>query len=277
MEIEDIKRIANDYGLTPSKSKGQNFLLNEEIVKNTVLASGIGPDSGVLEVGAGFGMLTKELMVTAKKVLVVELDPRAVNYLTRKIANEKLEIIPGDILRVKNSEIAEKLGGKYDVVANIPYNITSFLIRKFLTYDPKPESMTLLVQDEVAKRIAAEPGDMSLLAISVQLYADAQYQFKVGKANFWPQPQVESAVIKITLNDKNLKKLKVTENQFFQLVKFGFSSKRKKLANNLGAGLRKKPAEMLPIMESMQIGINARAQELSMDQWIGLANVIFGE
>lgn len=275
MDKTKIQALAEKYGLAPSKSKGQNFLFNEDIVEKIVAGAGVGPNSLVLEIGPGFGILTEHLLKTAKKVLAVELDKKAIEYMKLNFSSAKnFELAEGDILKMKNQEIFDRLGGEYEVVANIPYNITSPIIRKFLNYDPKPRRLTLLVQDEVAQRLAAKPGALSILGISAQLYAEVEYLFKVDRENFWPQPEVQSAVIQLRWTDKNLVKLKCDEDRFFQIVKFGFAAKRKKLANNLGAGMRIKPSVAAVYLKELGFDVNIRAQELSVDDWIRLANKI---
>jgi len=277
MNVESIKQLAAKYNLTPSRTKGQNFLINEKIVDQIVEVAGVNSESGVLEVGPGLGILTQALTRKAKKVLVVELDKKAIEFLKGEFGLTKnFEMIEGDILRIKNAEVAERLGGEYQVVANIPYNITSKLISNLLSYTPKPKSLTLMVQHEVAQRITAPAGETSMLSLACQLYAKCEYVFKVGKENFWPAPAVNSAVVKIELNDDYLKKLKVSEKDFFRVAKFGFVARRKKLVNNLAAGLRISGDESMKLLEKIGAGPNSRAQELSIDQWIQLANIIYG-
>lgn len=278
MDLARIKQLAEHYGLNPSKSKGQNFLHSVEVVQGMVESADLKPGSNVLEIGPGFGILTEQLVKAGLNVVAVELDNKAAAYIRQTYGSkENFKLLEGDILEMKNQDLADTLGGEYHVIANIPYNITSPIIRKFLTFEPRPLSLTLLVQDEVAERVAAEPGQMSILAVSVQLYADAMYIMKVPKELFWPSPEVNSAVLSIRLHDKNVKKLKVSEKQFFQVVKFGFAAKRKKLANNLGAGFRLQPSETAKWLESVGFGVNARAQELSIDDWIKLVNFLESE
>lgn len=278
MNLDRIQQLAEHYGLNPSKSKGQNFLHSQEVVEAIVASADLKPGTNVLEIGPGFGILTEHLMKAGFNVVAVELDNKAAAYIRQTYgAKENFTLLEGDILEMKNEYLADNLGGEFHVIANIPYNITSPIIQKFLTYEPRPLSMTLLVQDEVAERIAAQAGQMSILAVSVQLYADAQYIMKVPKEFFWPSPEVNSAVINIRLHDKNVKKLKVTEKQFFQVVKFGFAAKRKKLANTLGAGFRLAPSVTAKWLADLGFGVNARAQELSVEDWIRLANYLEGE
>lgn len=278
MDTQSIKLLAAKYSLTPSRSKGQNFLINETIVQKIVEISGVNSESLVLEVGPGLGVLTKELLPKVKKLLVVELDKQAIRFLKEEFGNNtNMELIEGDVLRIKNAEIAEKLGGEYDVVANIPYNITSKLISNLLNFPPKPKSLTLMVQHEVAQRITAKAGDTSMLSLACQLYAKCEYSLKVGRENFWPSPEVDSAVIHLTLNDDYLKKIKTNEKDFFRVAKFGFVARRKKLVNNLAAGLRISSTESAELLAKIGAGVNARAQELSIDQWIELTNIVYGK
>jgi len=275
MDLARIKLLAEHYGLNPSKSKGQNFLSSTQIVADMINSADLKPGANVLEIGPGFGILTEHLMKAGFNVVAVELDNKAAAYIRQTYGpKENFKLLEKDILEIKNQELADALGGEYHVIANIPYNITSPILQKFLSFEPRPLSMTLLVQDEVAERVAAQAGQMSILAVSVQLYADAQYIMKVPKEFFWPSPEVNSAVISIRLHDRNVKKLKVSEKQFFQLVKFGFAAKRKKLANNLGAGFRLQPSVTAKWLETLGFGVNVRAQELSVEDWIRLANFL---
>lgn len=271
--IEQIKKISQTYDIKPSRSKGQNFLVNPEIIDTIVSAAGIENDDTILEVGPGLGILTEGLIKKAKRIVAVELDEKIFDFLKAKFAGEKkLELARGDILK---SFAGDLVSGPYKVVANIPYNITSILIKKFLTEKDKPSSMVLLVQKEVAQRICAQPGQMSLLAISVKLYGQPKIIDYVSKDNFWPKPEVDSAIIKIEAIKTNKEIIdflaEISENNYWRLVKVGFSSKRKQLQHNLSAGLKITQDEAKNWLSGAGFDPKIRAQNLSVDDWLVLA------
>lgn len=273
MNKEIVQELARQYNLSPSKSKGQNFLFSQEYLKKIADVSGVGQDDVVLEIGPGLGTLTNELLDKNVKLVVAELDTSAISFLRDRYEG-RLEIIEGDVLDINLQELSQKLG-KYHVVANIPYNITSKIIRMFAESEFGPVDFTLMIQKEVAQRVSAKPGEMSILAVATQFYGDVKYEFEVPRNVFWPIPAVDSAVITFKRNSKYQEKLQVSERDFFRVVKFGFAAKRKKLANTLAAGLHAKATEMKPYLDLINASENARAQELSIDDWIVLANAIY--
>ena len=270
MNLTEVQKLIAQYGLSPTKSKGQNFLLDEGVLEHIVSFSEIKNGDRVVEIGPGFGALTEVILQKTDKVTLIELDDALYGYQKKTYAS-RAKIIHKDVLRVTNQEIFDTAGGEYHVVSNIPYNITSPIIQKFTEIQPKPVTMTLMIQKEVAQRICSKPGDMSILSVAVQLYADVQYGFEVKRALFWPAPQVDSAVIKITPHKRYTDQLKVSEKDFFRIVKFGFAAKRKKLVNTLAAGLHKEASDIKPYLEKIGLHENVRAQELSVEQWIVLA------
>jgi 16S rRNA (adenine1518-N6/adenine1519-N6)-dimethyltransferase len=257
------------YGLKPDHSKGQNFLVEEEFFDAAISAAEIRPTDTVLEVGPGLGFLTEKLAKISQKVVAVELDKKLADFLGAKLITQKIdnvELINDDILKIRDDFFA---GWDYKIVANLPYNITSIFLRKFLTAKNKPQSLVLMLQKEVAERIVAEAPQMSILALSVQFYARAEIINIVPAEAFWPQPKVNSALIKIVL--KPLTELPpVNQELFWRLVKIGYSAKRKMLKNNLGNGLHLDPPEIEKGL--IEIGYNAkvRAQELSLEDWLNL-------
>lgn len=253
--------------MKPKKSLGQNFLKDRSVLEKIIKAADLKADDFVLEIGSGQGVLTEELVKYAGKVLGIEIDKNLADGLKNKFAgNNKLEIINDDVLKINLPELIEKNNFQnYKVIANIPYYITSPIIQLFLETKYPPAEMILMVQKEVAERIVARPGQMSILAVSVQYYADAELLFSVDKTAFWPVPEVDSAVIKIS----NIKfQISKTESKnFFRTVKSGFCSKRKTILNNLSSSfhLSKKDAEEK--IKKAGIDPGARAQELSIDDW----------
>ena len=278
--LEQTQYLIKKTGLKPDKLKGQNFCIDEELLKEIVKAADVSGKDTVLEVGAGFGFLTTELLKKAKKVIAVEMDSKLVKVLKQlEKFNDNLEIIEGDILQIprnkfqvtKKSQIPNLKFQNYKIVANLPYSITSTFLKKFLTGELKPESMTLLIQKEVAQRICARAGQMSLLALSVQLYAQPKIIRFVSKNSFWPKPKVDSAILQIDKIGGFPYQSQVEEQKFWQVLKIGFSAKRKTLENNLANGF------YLPKEKARQIIVQAglkpisRAQELSLAEWLRLA------
>jgi len=253
--------------MKPKKSLGQNFLKDRSILEKTIKAADIKADDLVIEIGPGTGILTKKLIKHSKKVIAIEKDDNLANQLDFYFrGNDRIEIIHGDILKINLPELIEqKEFFNYKVIANIPYYITSPIIQLFLETKYLPKEMILMVQKEVAQRICEKPGNMSILAVSVQYYTRPELLFYVPKTVFWPIPEVDSAVIKIS----NLKPQtsKIESRNFFRIVKAGFCSKRKTLLNNLSNSfhLDKKIAEEK--IKKAGIDPELRAQELSVADW----------
>ncbi len=265
--LKATKHLCSIYNIEPQKKYGQNFLISDKVYSTIIEASNLNKDDLVLEVGPGLGFLSAKLSEKVKKLIAVELDQSIVKIL--KIAidalpNSNIEIVSANILDFREAS----LGGSYKVVANLPYNITSVFLRKFLSSDNPPIALTLMLQKEVVNRILAGPGNHSLLSLSVQLYALPRLIAFVGKENFWPQPKVDSAILQIELKDKKeLPIKKEDEKLFFRLLKFGFSAKRKKLKNNLAGALKLQTEIISTELKSLAIKDSARAQELSLEEW----------
>jgi 16S rRNA (adenine1518-N6/adenine1519-N6)-dimethyltransferase len=232
----------------------------------------ITPDDMVIEIGPGKGTLTRSLLEKGARVKAIEKDDRLIPILTEEFKKETasghLEIIHGDILEMSEGEISEIVGDTYKVIANIPYYITGALIRKFLSASAKPSLMVLMVQKEVANRMIARDKKESILSVSVKAYAKPELVMNVARGNFFPIPNVDSAVIKLS-NIKSPFKDKADEEKFFEIVKAGFAQKRKKLISNLETiaskeSLRKK-------FSDMKLDENARAEDISLDQWIEIS------
>lgn len=283
MNLTEIKYFCKKYGVKPSKAKGQNFLINQNILAKIVQAADLQKTDYVLEIGPGFGVLTEELVKQTKKVVSVELDKNLIYFLKQKFKGVKnLEFVEADILKIKNEEIVKKLKSeKYKVVANLPYNITKPVLRKFLSFDPKPKQLTILIQKEVAQKIVAKPGKMNLLSLTVLFYAHPALIDYVAKANFYPQPKVDSAILNIklrtekipaeiqaVLNQETINKFE--EKKFWQLIKIGFSSPRKQLHNNLSAGLKLANSDLRKILKLNGLREDIRAQDLSLQDWAKL-------
>mgnify|MGYP001613485728 CR=1 FL=1 len=325
------------HGLYTQKKLGQNFLIDRVALEKIVEAADISKDDLIVEVGPGLGTLTEELIKNAGKVVAVELDKKLAVLLGERFATAvisspeeghlgrrgeprnpsiekgslhggrddnmgKLEIINSDILKVNIDNITK--GEKYKVVANIPYYITSKILRFFLEQENKPETIVLLTQKEVAERICAKPGEMSVLSVSVQAYGEPEIIDIVKRDSFFPAPEVDSAILRISnihpfschsdrpkgveesfirsLDDaRDDKKAGIQadnctdfERQFFRCVHIGFASRRKTLLNNLSAGYHLDKDAVLDILKEAGLSDKARAQELSLMQWQKLSKII---
>jgi len=253
------------------KSLGQNFLNSKTVAKEIVRAAELSPSDAVLEIGPGKGFLTTELLSSGAKVIAVEKDDRMVPILSEKFADQikskQLTIIHGDIIEeIEKNTLS--LPSKYKLVANIPYYLTGQIIRAFLETDKKPEIMVLMVQKEVATRIAARNKKESILSIAVKVYGTPRLVKKVPARYFTPAPKVDSAILYISnISNKNFGG-GITERDFFETVRAGFAHKRKMLAGNL----KNIFGENTPgILEKVGIKNNSRAEDLSLNQWLALA------
>lgn len=247
------------------KSLGQNFLKSQGAIKKIISVSFLTQDDTVLEIGPGDGALTKNLLETGAKVIVVEKDDRLIPILEEKFQKElrekKLQIIHDDILKT-NLNILPK---KYKLVANIPYYITGQIIRMFLELEHQPELITILIQKEVAERIIAKDKKESLLSISIKAYGEPKYISTVPKGSFNPMPKVDSAIISIYNISKNNFKI-INEKDFFEILHFGFAHKRKQLIPNLSEVFKKD--NLLYIFDKLKINQKARAEEISLEKWL---------
>lgn len=261
--IKNIKDLLEKYRAKPSKGMGQNFLVHQLTLEKIIEAGQVNSADTVLEIGPGIGSLTQELAKHAKQVIAVEKDGMMVQILKETLKDYKnVTVIEGDVL---NDDI--KLPADYKLIANLPYYITSPVIRKFLEIKNQPEIMVLMVQKEVAQRICAKAGDMSILAVSVQFYATAKSMFTVTKEKFWPSPKIDSAIIKITPNKTEPP---VPPELFFTIVKAGFSHPRKQLANNFSIALKKNKAEVELWLSKNNLQPNQRAETLTVEDWVNL-------
>ncbi len=247
------------------KSLGQNFLMHAQTGERIVAASGVGAGDTVLEVGPGTGMLTRALLKKGARVIAVEADHELVDTLTHTFAQEigegRLTLVSGDIRAFDTNTIA----GEYSLVANIPYYLTGELLRQFLTSSHPPLSMTVLVQKEVAERIARQKGKTpkeSLLSLSVKAYGRPQYCFTVPRGAFIPAPNVDSAVLSIRDISRHAFATPVEEQRFFELLHAGFAHKRKRLAKNLEAVAE--PARIASTFAAHDLSPDARAEDLPL-------------
>jgi 16S rRNA (adenine1518-N6/adenine1519-N6)-dimethyltransferase len=257
--------ILKKYGLRADKRLGQNYLQDANALEKIVEATEIQKADTVLEIGPGLGSLTRYLSVSAHQVVAVELDLKLVSVLQtilKPYANVRL--IHGDILKLTPKEL--ELPDDYLVAANIPYNITSAIIRRLLESEPKPRRIVLTVQKEVAERICAAPPDMSLSALSVQVYGTPHIMTQIPAGAFYPAPKVDSAVVRIDILPSPAIDSQLLDD-FFQLIKAGFGQKRKTLRNSLSAGLRISAAEAESLLAKAEIDSKRRAEALSLNEW----------
>ena len=260
-------------GIWANKGLSQNFLIDRIALDKIVAAAEIEEGDRIIEIGPGVGTLTTELIEKSNSVTSIELDSKLATLLSERFSeHHNFKLIEGDVLNTNIGEIVQS--DPYKVVANIPYAITSKIIKLFLTSSNKPTSLVMLVQKEVAERICAKPGQMSVLAISVQLYGNPQIIDIVNANSFFPAPKVDSAIIKIGINDFNNKVPNLDEKEFFRCVKIGFSSRRKKLTNNLMAGYHLDREKVSDIINKIGLKEGARAQDLTISQWNQLSQLI---
>lgn len=271
--MQSIREKLKKYNITPSKKLGQNFLLNDDVLDIIINSADLKSKDFVVEIGPGLGVLTDRLVKKVNKVLTVELDDKLFKILQKEFKNIKnLEILNKNILNIPNENLLSN-ENSYKVIANIPYSITSPILKKFTSQHPKPESMVLLIQKEVAERISANPGELSILGIAVQLYYKVEYISTVSKTDFYPVPKVDSAIVKLVKHNKYediLEKYNILEKELMRIVKIGFSSKRKMLKNNLASGLHISTQEALGLLKKANLKEKIRAQELSIKDWINI-------
>ena len=269
------------------KSLGQNFLQDRTYLDRIVAAAELTPDDVVLEIGPGQGVLTRELAARAAGVVAVELDDRLITPLRAMFATQldRVQIVHGDILEMDPVTLVDELAGQlpgrlsgddaipaYKVVANLPYYITSAALRQLLEARRPPTRAVLLVQWEVAQRICAQPGDMSLLAVSVQYYARPELVQRVPAGAFRPIPQVDSAILRLDVYPQPA--VAVAPEPFFTVVRAGFGQKRKQLLNSLSAGLGRPKPEIAAALACAAVDSMRRAETLSLGEWESLCRCL---
>ncbi len=270
--------LLHDLGLAPRKGLGQHYLTDPNILAAIVEAADLPPDAVVIEVGPGPGTLTAALAPRVGRLIAVELDDRLAPLLARLYEDQhQVHIIHGDALKQSPADLLAQTGGiaPYFVLGNIPYYITSPLLRHFLEAESAPERMVFTLQLEVARRIVARPPQMSLLAVSVQAYAHPAIVRKLPPGAFTPPPKVHSAVLRLDVLPQPLVPRK-QRDVFFRVVKAGFGQKRKTLRNSLSAGLHLPPAQVEAALLAAGLNPKRRAQELDIPQWLALLEALEG-
>lgn len=264
--MPQLRKLLAAHAMRPNKSFGQHFLIDRAILQAIVEAAAIQPDDQVLEVGAGTGVLTRELARLAQRVVAVELERDMLSLLASTVgAYANVEVIARDLLYL--DPLAVFAGMPYKLVANLPYYITARTFRHFLESQNPPRLIVVMVQKEVAQRIVAVPGDLSLLAISVQFYGRPQIIASVHASAFYPAPRVDSAILRIEVAPQA--PLPPAEREsFFRVVQAGFSERRKQLHNALTHSLHIKNAEVQQALALAAIEPSRRAETLSISEWL---------
>lgn len=275
MKYLDAPTLMRKYNIRPQKSLGQNFLIESAGLDKVIQAAQLQPTDFVLEIGAGLGSLTVLLAQIAGHVTAVEIDQNLLPALTEAAQPyPNISVIPGDILEQDLSQLISDQA--YLVVANIPYYITSAILRHLLEAGNKPKRMVLTIQKEVARRVLAKDGKHSLLSLSVQVYGKPSLHSVIPAGSFFPKPDVDSAVLIIDLYEKPLIPFNALE-RFFILAHAGFSQKRKTLRNSLSAGLRIPVSKVEVLLAQTHIDPSRRAETLTLAEWQGLIDAFNSE
>lgn len=278
-DIGTIKELLSRHGFSFSKALGQNFLVNPTVCPRMAESSGAGQGVGVLEIGPGIGVLTQELCQLADKVVAVELDKRLLPVLSETLAEfDNIKIVNADVLKLDLKRlIAEEFDGLEVVVcANLPYYITSPVIMKLLEDRLPVTAVTVMVQKEAAQRICAPVGsrESGAVTVSVNYYAKPELLFHVSAGSFMPAPKVDSAVIRLDILQKP--PVDCDRAAFFRVVKAAFSQRRKVIANSLSAGLGISKSNAAALLEQADIAPNARAEQLSLQDFAAIARQLNG-
>jgi len=278
--LAQTKRLLRHFDLQARKGLGQHFLIDGEVLELITSAAELTPTDVIVEVGPGLGILTKELAQKAGRVIAIELDNKLAALLQQTLASfDNVTIINEDILQIEPATLLEEQKARfpqainsYKVVANLPYYITSPVLRHFLEASAKPQTIIVMVQKEVAEAIVAKPGQMSLLSVSVQLYGEPRIISYVPAQCFYPAPEVDSAILRIDLYPQPAVAVD-DKDSFFGLVRAGFAAPRKQIGNSLAQGLGRAKGEVLSLLERADIVSQRRAETLTLEEWARLWRV----
>lgn len=278
--IREIKKFLRAEGLAARKRLGQNFLIDQSVVTKMIAAADLSQQDIVLEVGPGLGVLTEAIAARAcptyrsgrlpagktGKVIAVEKDKQLATHLNKRFSQQKnIEILSQDIFKI-NFTAAGLKDRDYKIIANLPFYITSHFLRFILENEEKPTELIIITQKEVAKRVVAEPGDHSLLSLSVQFYGEPKIISIIDKRSFYPPPAVDAALLKIKVRPRPA--IEIDDSQkFFRLLKIGFASRRKQLHNNLATGYKISGQEARAVLTEAGIDPTRRAESLSLAEW----------
>ncbi len=269
------RQMLDQLGVVPKKSLGQNFMVEPGALRRLADAAEVGADDAVLEVGAGLGALTEVLAGRARRVVALEIDDRFIPALRQRFAGQpNVEVVLGDVLEADLAALMGPDAGAYKVVANLPYYITSAILRHLLENPAPPHLLALTVQREVAERIAAGPGKMSLLAVSVQFYGRPRVMARLKPGSFYPPPGVESAIVQIEPHPGGPLLPPGEAPGFFAVARAGFSQPRKQLKNSLAAGLRVDAGTASGWLAAAGIDPRRRAETLSLEEWLALYRAV---
>ena len=275
--LPQTRKLLRQSGIRPRKRLGQHFLVDGEALQLITSAAELAPDDVIVEVGPGQGILTRELARQVGWVIAIELDNKLAAILKQTMAPfDNVTILNDDVLRVEPSALLkeQKLTGSpvnYKVVANLPYYITSPVLRHFLEASVKPQIMVVMVQKEVAEAIVAEPGKMSLLSVSIQFYGEPKIISYIPAQSFYPVPEVDSAILRVDVYPQPA--VPVEERSFFELVRAGFNVPRKQICNSLAQGLGLPKAGAISLLGKAGISLQRRAETLTLGEWAQLWKV----
>ncbi len=266
-----LRALCEEYGLRPSKGYGQHYLINEAPIMAMLKAADVSSDDTIVEVGPGFGILTLTVAPLVKRVFAFEIEQKLRPYWEEQISKHpNIEMIWGNALQELTAYSLPLTA--YKVLANLPYHITSDVLRVLLELDPGPEKIVVMVQKEVAERMCAKPGDMSVLSVAVQYYGESRIVTQVSHGSFWPVPKVDSAVVSISLHKE--KQSKEVAEEFFHVVRSGFAQKRKQLWHNLANGLHLEGDVIKQILREVTGNERIRAEEVSVEEWKKIVSLI---
>jgi 16S rRNA (adenine1518-N6/adenine1519-N6)-dimethyltransferase len=259
-----------NWGVRPARSKGQNFLLDREVVARITDAAGATHGQHLLEIGPGLGILTQELLARGANVTAIEIDDTLAPRLRDHFLHEpRFQLIHGDATAV-GPEAVYAAGQVYRIVANLPYSVATLIIRRWLESTRPPEELVVMVQREVAERMTAGTGELSLLSLAIRLYTEPEYLFTVPKEAFYPVPKVASAVVRLRVRSDQVLTASQRES-LFKLATLAFQQRRKTLSNSLSRGTRIDKDTLAGVLADMGVDGSLRPQALAFDDWIKLA------
>lgn len=276
--IGTIKDILNKYNFNFSKSLGQNFLINPSVCPKIAELGGANQNTGVIEIGTGFGVLTRELSIRAKKVVAIEIDKRLLPVLDETLNGyDNVKIINEDVLKVDLAQLIEQEFEGMDVYvcANLPYYITSPIIMSILEAKLNIKALTVMVQKEAGERITAKEGskNVSSITMAVRYYSEPKILFNVSRGSFMPAPNVDSCVIRLDI--KNQPSLEVADEKFlFELIRGSFCQRRKTFVNSVSNSLNIPKQSIIECLEQLNINPNIRPEQLHLDQFINISNLL---
>ena len=271
----NVQTLLKQYKLSPNKLLGQHFLLESSIIEQMISAVDQTSIATLVEIGPGLGVMTDELIKTGKRVIAIEKDRGLASVLQKKCeANDAVTIVNEDILKCNPKEFL-KGAGEYSIIANLPYSITARFLKLFLAdVTTKPNEIIVMIQQEVAQRLVAKPGNLSKIGILAQVYSDpAVIIADIPPTFFYPQPKVTSAAVLLKIKEHKTIVFPQNEKQFWQLVRIGFSAKRKKLSNNLAAGLRLPSDDIRKMLTLADIPDSFRAEDVPIAAWVKLVDI----